>query len=118
MSLRPAAELTSSLRGASTSDASAPRWIENRRPPPFSSRDVSGAERANGWPIGRRRQAEGVRWQRGHRHRVPGHVEELDGVAFLRDAGYGVSLDDCFHIASTESVLSDVGDSAGIDSAG
>jgi hypothetical protein len=56
--------------------------------------DDSGAEGANGGTIGRRGQTESARRQRDHGHRVAGHVEELNRVAFLGEARNGVALHD------------------------
>jgi hypothetical protein len=49
-------------------------------------RSVSGAQSANGGTIGWGGQSKGARRQRDYSDRVTGHVEELDGVAFLAAA--------------------------------
>src|SRR5690348_6489633 len=51
----------------------------------FSEKERLGAERADGWAIGCRGQAQGARGQRNYRHGIAGHVEEHDRVAFLAE---------------------------------
>jgi hypothetical protein len=69
---------------------------------------ASGAESSHSRPIGWRGQTEGVCRQRDHGDSIAGHVEKLDGVAFLSDTCYDMALDDRPNIPGTESVLDDV----------
>jgi hypothetical protein len=68
----------------------------------------SGAENSHSRPIGWNGETEGACWQRDHGDSIAGHIEKLDGVAFLIETRYDMALDDRPDIPGTEFVLDDV----------